>query len=181
MTWQTNTSRTAYENPWIRVREDRVTRPNGAPGLYGVVEMRHPAVFVVALDADDRVVLVEIDRYTTGPGSWEVPAGATDGEDPLVAAKRELAEETGLTATEWTELGSLHALNGIAVAREHFFLARGLADAVAADASQAEEGIGQVRRVPFAEVRDMIAEGRLRDGESVAALSLAAIHLGRWA
>jgi 8-oxo-dGTP pyrophosphatase MutT (NUDIX family) len=179
MAWQTLSTRTVYENPWIRVRQDEVIRPGGGSGIYGVVEMRHPAVFVVALDDEDRIVLVSVDRYTTAPASWEVPAGATDGEDPLVAARRELAEETGLSARQWTALGSLNALNGIAVAPEHVFLARDLHSVADAGASQAEEGIAEVRRVPFAEVVAMIGGGEIHDGETVAAVALAAIRLGR--
>jgi enoyl-CoA hydratase/carnithine racemase len=60
--WSTLGSRVVYENPWIRVREDAVERPDGTPGVYGVVEVRSPAVFVVAVTADDAVLLVTLDR-----------------------------------------------------------------------------------------------------------------------
>lgn len=181
--WQTVSSRVVYENPWITVREDATTTPDGRPGVYGVVELR-PSVFVVALTDDDEVVLVTVDRYTTGPGSLEVPAGGTDGQDPLVAAQRELAEEAGLTAREWTAVGTTEALNGIARAVEHVFVARGLepvGDAAATVHEQGVEGITAVRTVPFGEVLTMVRDGRVRDGETVAALALAALHLGRLA
>ncbi|WP_072314590.1 NUDIX domain-containing protein [Agrococcus sp. Marseille-P2731] len=180
MRWTTRSTRIAYENPWIRVHEDEVTRPDGGEGLYGVVELRD-AVFVVALDEDDAVVLVTIDRYTIGRDSLEVPAGGSDDQEPLVAAQRELLEETGLEASEWMPLGSLDALNGIARAREHVFLARGLSQAADAAESQGEEGISAVTRVPFGEALAMCGDGRIRDGETIAALALAAIRLGRLA
>ncbi|MFT4306123.1 MAG: NUDIX hydrolase [Microbacterium sp.] len=179
MGWTTRASRTVYENRWISVREDRVTGPAGE-GVYGVVRMRHPAVFVVALDDEDRVCLVAVDRYTTGR-SWEVPAGGSDGEDPLAAARRELVEETGLAASEWIRLGTMHALNGVAEAPEHVFLARGLSVAADAAATQSEEGIVELVRVPFAEALAMVADGRITDGETVAALAYAGIRLGRFA
>ncbi|GIG29653.1 NUDIX domain-containing protein [Cellulomonas marina] len=183
--WGTLDSRVAYENPWLVVREDRVRRPDGGAGLYGVVEVRRPSVFVVALDDEDRVVLVTVDRYTTGPGSVELPGGGTDGEDPLVAARRELAEETGLTAREWTRLGGMEALNGVARAPEHVVLAQGVeplpaAGAAGTAAEQASEGISTVRRVPFAQVLALVADGTIRDGETIAALAIAGIHLGRF-
>ncbi|MFJ2298024.1 NUDIX domain-containing protein [Oerskovia paurometabola] len=197
MPWITESSRTAYENPWMRVREDRVIRPDGAPGIYGVVELRWPAVFVVALTDDDEVVLVTQHRYATDALSIEVPAGASDGEEPLVAAQRELFEETGLRAREWVRVGGMDALNGLAKAPEHVFVARGLTgplpgraagDASEAtdaargqSASQVEEGISRVEAVPFHEVLGMISRGTVRDGETIAALALAGLWLGRFA
>ena len=178
VTWQTNGSRIVYENAWISVREDAVTGPAG-DGIYGVVTMRHPAVFIVALDEEERVCLVALDRYTIGR-SIEVPAGGTDGEDPLVAAQRELLEETGLRAEEWTAIGTMNALNGVAVAPEHVFLARGLSAAGGADAMDEGEGIEEVSWVPFAEALSKIANGEITDGETVAALAYAGIHLGRF-
>ncbi len=77
MPWQTRSSRTVYANPWIEVREDDVVRPDGSPGIYGVVELRRPAVFVVPLTDDDEVVLVEVDRYTVGGLSRSRPGAPT--------------------------------------------------------------------------------------------------------
>jgi 8-oxo-dGTP pyrophosphatase MutT (NUDIX family) len=105
------------------VREDEVTRPDGQPGLYGVVEVRAPAVFVVPVTDAGEVVLVEVDRYATGGRSWEVPAGGSDGQDLFVAAQRELLEETGLVAGELTALARVQSLNGVADAPGQVFLA----------------------------------------------------------
>src|SRR6478672_594931 len=150
VTWPVRETRVVYENPWIRVREDAVTRPDGGDGIFGVVEVQRPAVFVVALTDDDELVLVTIDRHTVGT-SVEVPAGGTDGEDPLAAARREHAEETGLVARDWREIGTMNALNGVCRAPEVVYLATGLARVPGAPASaaRAEEGIRGVRRVPF--------------------------------
>ena len=180
MSWKALDSRTVYENRWIRVREDAVIRPDGADGIYGVVEMVAPAVFVVALTAAEEVVLVVQERYTTGARSIEVPAGATDGEEPLLAARRELREETGLVAERWRPLGRMNALNGIADAPELVFLATGLSAAAEGDERDAE-GITEVLRVPFGDVLRMVAAGDIVDGETIASLALAGIALGRFA
>ena len=182
MSWPVRETRVAYENPWIVVHEDTVTRPDGTAGLYGVVEVRRPAVFVVALTDDDEVVLVTVDRHTVG-SSIEVPAGGTDGQDPLVAAKRELAEETGLAATDWRRIGGMDALNGICRAPEHVFLATGLSQAPGRDGRDAsareEEGISHVRRVPLTEVIGLVRDGAITDSETLAALLHALVALGR--
>lgn len=176
--WTTRASTTVYENPWIRVREDAVDGPDGTPGIYGVVEVRNPAVFVVPLTDDDEVVLVEVERYATGTLSLEVPAGGSDGQDLLLAAQRELREETGLAATSWEQVGTMFALNGVCDAIEHVFLARGLHTA-AEEAEQAAEGITGTRTVPWADAMGLVRDGTITDGETVAALMYAALALGR--
>jgi 8-oxo-dGTP pyrophosphatase MutT (NUDIX family) len=175
--WKVTSSRIAYENPWIQVVEDQVIGPDGAPGLYGVVEVRNPAVFIVAVDDAGEVLFESVDRHTVGL-SLEVPAGGNDGEDLLVAAERELYEETGYVAERWQPIGSMWALNGICRAPEHVFLAQGLSRA--ADGADAPaEGISDVRWVPWPEVLHMVSTGVITDGETLASLMYAAVALGK--
>jgi 8-oxo-dGTP pyrophosphatase MutT (NUDIX family) len=175
--WTVTSSRTAYENRWITVVEDEVITPDGTPGVYGVVGVRHPAVFIVAVNERDEVLFERVDRHTVGP-SLEVPAGGSDGEDLLLAAQRELYEETGYVAQRWQAIGFMWALNGVCRAPEHVFLAQDLSRA--ADGPDAHaEGISGVRWVPWSEVLALVASGELSDGESVASLMYAAVALGR--
>lgn len=178
MTWPTRARRTVYENQWITVTEDEVVRPDGRDGIYGVVELRNDAVFVVAMTDDDEVLLVTVDRHTVGE-SIEVPAGGTDGEDPLAAAQRELLEETGYEASEWREIGRMTALNGICRAAEIVFLATGLRQAESGAHSQAEEGITRLQAVPWSQAVRMVRNSEITDGETVAALFHAEVALGR--
>ena len=102
----TRLSRTVvYQNPWITLFHDEVRRPDGLPGIYGVVHYRNRAVGVVPLDEQDRVLLVGQYRYTLDLYSWEIPEGGGGMEEELLAAaQRELLEETGYSAgagTSW--------------------------------------------------------------------------------
>jgi 8-oxo-dGDP phosphatase len=176
--WRVTSSRIAYENPWIQVVEDQVIGPDGAPGLYGVIEVRNPAVFIVAVNDAGEVLFESVDRHTVGL-SLEIPAGGSDGEDLLVAAKRELYEETGYIAERWRSIGSMNALNGLCRAAERVFLAQGLSrDATGTDATA--EGISHVRWVPWLEVLHMVETSEITDGETVASLLHAAIALGKF-
>jgi 8-oxo-dGTP pyrophosphatase MutT (NUDIX family) len=177
VSWQTHTSKVVYENAWIRVREDAVTRPDGQPGIYGVVETRHPSVFIVALTDDREVLLVTQDRYTSGRSSIEVPAGNSDGEDPLEAAKRELREESGYVAGSWSELGRMEAANGFCTEVQHVFLARELTHV--GDDRKAEDGITDVRFVAFDEVLEMVRRGEITDGQTISSLMLTELHAPR--
>ena len=173
--WRTSSTRPVYENPWIRVREDEVVRPDGTPGIYGVVEVRSPAVFVVPVTAAGEVVLVTVDRYTTGRATPEVPAGGSDGEDLLAAARRELREETGLAAATWRPIGAVDSLNGVAAAPGQVFLATGLIEVGGQETEV--EGITAVHRVGWAELVAMIGRGEVTDNETLGALLLAVVAL----
>lgn len=178
MSWTTIASRVVYENRWIRVREDAVRRPDGEDGTYGVVETRGPSVFVVALTDDDEVVLVEQERYPTGTRSLELPAGNSEGEEPLAAARRELCEEAGIAAAVWQPLGQLESMNGICDELQHVYLARELSHGQ--PHRKDEDGITAVRTVPFAQALRMVGSGAIVDGQSVSSLALAGVALGRF-
>lgn len=172
--WKKLSSRIAYENPWIRVREDKVIHPGGREGIYAVVEVP-PSVFIVACDEERKLQLIECFRYSTDSMSLEIPAGGTEGEDPLEAAKRELQEETGFTARSWQQIGELDVHNGVCREVMYVFLATDLKQT--GEHEQQADGIKRTLSLPVEEVFAAIASGRIRDSESIAALHLAKSHL----
>ena len=166
--WKTKSSRVVYENNWIRVREDEVIRPDGNPGIYGVIYIR-PSVGVVAINERDEVVLVGQWRYSVERYSWEVPRGGShSGEmDMLLVAQRELAEETGVRAANWTCLGRVDNGNGVANDVQTLYLATGLTPTPMN--LDPEEEIA-VEWHPFSEVFEMAMDGRITEVCSVAAI-----------
>ena len=170
--WQTHATRAIYDNDWISVREDDVTRPDGNPGIYGVVSMKNRAVGVVPLHKDGTVTLVGQFRYTMNEYSWEIPeGGCPDTELPIHAARRELREETGLIAANIEPLGGeIHLSNSVCDERGYLFLAMELE---AGDANPEGTEELQLRRVPLKEAVAMALRGEITDGLSVLGLLLA--------
>ena len=176
--WLTVSSKRVYDNPWITVREDRVVRPDGEPGIYGVVHYKNLAVGVLALE-EDSVYLVGQYRYPLQSYSWEIPeGGCAEGEEPLRAAQRELMEETGLEAECWQTLGEAYLSNSVADEYAVWFLATGLVPG-----ERRPEGTERlsVRRVPLTEALTMALDGEITDALSLVALmSYALKHLAEF-
>lgn len=163
-------SRIAYENPWLRVREDRIIRPGGTPGLYGVIERRDFAVVVPWQDG--RLTLVQQYRYPMGERLWEFPQGVSELHDPdlLACAARELREETGLVAADMVDCGRVYLAAGICNQAYSVVLATGLTPG--AHARDATEEDLVVADLPLAQVEAMLREGEIRDATSLAAFGL---------
>ncbi len=174
--YKTLSSRIAYQNKWITVREDTIIHPNGEQGLYGVV-VTNPSVFVVALTDKDEVCLVSQFRYPTQMYSIEIPAGGSENQDPLIAAQRELLEESGFVAKRWDKVGTLQMLNGLLSEIGTVFLARELTrESVQLDSFDA---ISEMKLVPLAEVLTMIKNGEITDSPAISALMQTLLFLGK--
>jgi 8-oxo-dGTP pyrophosphatase MutT (NUDIX family) len=174
--WRRTGRRVAYENPWIAVWHDDVVRPDGSAGIYGVVHLRNLAVGVVALDDEDRVLLVGQHRYALDVYSWEIPEGGVPlEEDALDGARRELREETGVVAARWEEIGRFHLSNSVTDEAGILYRATDLAQEVAAP--EASEELA-VRWVAFDEAVAMTVDGRITDAMTIMGIQRVALdHL----
>src|SRR3989344_6091397 len=167
--WKKLDSKIVHRNKWYKVRKDRVVRPDGKLGYYHVIELGK-SVAVIAIDSEDKIVLVEQFRYPTQMFSLELPGGSANKQNPLIAAKRELIEETGLVAKNWKFLGKLPSANGISDDFSYLYIARDLVQQK--PTKQKEEGIN-VKKFSINKILSMIKRNQLTDVHLIAAVHLA--------
>jgi len=168
--WQKVEQRIVYENAWIRVTHHDVIRPDGQPGIYGVVHYQNLAVGVLPIDENGWTWLVGQYRFAIGQYSWEIPeGGCPEGESTLLAAQRELREETGLVASDWRQIGSSYLSNSVSDELATIYVARGI---TRGQASPDGTEILQLRHLPFYEAIRMVLPGPITDAISVMAILL---------
>ena len=138
--------------------------------------VHHPgASAVVAIDEDNRIIMEKQFRYALNDYLLEIPAGKLDkGEDPLVCAKRELEEETGIIASEWISLGTIATSPGFCNEVIHLFVAKGLSKG---EIHWDEDEYVEVERYTFDELLQRIQEEKIKDSKTLSALLLAMPYL----
>ncbi|MDA3630826.1 NUDIX hydrolase [Saccharopolyspora oryzae] len=164
-------SEDVYVGKILALRADEVGMPGGGHARREVVE-HLGAVAVVAIDEQDQVVLLHQYRYPVGRRLWELPAGLLDvaGEDPVRTAQRELVEEAGVAAADWSVLVDVVSSPGFTDESIRIFLATGLSDVDRPEAVGDEEADLVIRRVPFAEAVDMVLAGEIVNAPTVSGL-----------
>ena len=166
----------SYHGVVVEVTADLVRLPNGATGIREVVH--HPGgVCVAAVDGQGNVAVVRQFRYPFGAHLLELPAGKLEpGEDPFLAAQRELSEETGLEAGQWTDLGFIYVSPGISTETLYLYLATDLRQG---RAHPDPNEFLDVERMPLAELVQMASDGRIHDAKTVVGALKAQAFLGR--
>ena len=173
--WTTLKSEWVYETPWIRVQRHEVLNPAGNPGVYSTVHFRNKAIGILPLDDDFNTWLVGQYRYPLGSYSWEIPEGGGALDVPLeISARRELQEETGISAVEFIPLLRMHLSNSVSDEEAIVFIAKGLSFG---EPAPEETEVLQVRKLHLLEAYEMVLREEITDSITVAALMKAYIML----
>jgi len=172
--WTIHSSTTMYADPWLEVVRDEVTRPDGAPGSYAIVQLKS-GVCVIALDAKRAVHLTKEFHYAVGRTTIEgVSGGIERGESPQLTAQRELAEEIGIEAAKWTHLGRIDPFTAAIDSTVDLFLAEYLTPCMAEP--EGTELIESVA-VPIREAIEMVLNGAITHAPTCVALLRLALEL----
>lgn len=170
--WKTLNKRIIYSNPWITLEEHDVITPAGTDGIYGKVLFQNKAVAIIPIDKDLHTWLIGQYRYTLDEYSWEIPMGGGPiGTDVLESAKRELKEETGISAAKWTEIMRIHPSNSVSDEEGFVFLAE---DLTYGETEFEDTEKLEIIKVPLSEAVEKVMKGEITDAISVAGLLKAA-------
>lgn len=175
--WNTLSADTRYENPWIKVVHHEVTDVTGKPGIYGTVHFKNTAIGIIPLDSEMNTWLVGQYRFPLGSYSWEIPEGGGEASaTTLDSAKRELREETGITASRWEKILDMHLSNSVTDEKAVIYLAQDL-ELGESEPEDCEQLV--IRKLPFSEALRMALEGEITDAMAVAGLLAAARIIGQ--
>jgi 8-oxo-dGDP phosphatase len=174
--WQTQSSKQIYDNPWLTLHEDKVINPGGGISHYGKLNFKNLAIGIIPLDENNNTWLVGQYRYVPDCYSWEIPMGGGSLAIPaLESAKRELKEETGLTANNWQELMKLHTSNSVTDERGLVYVAR---DLTQGETAFEETEALLIQKMPLHEAVERVLSGEITDAVSVAGLLKLKLQMG---
>ncbi|MDX2197268.1 MAG: NUDIX hydrolase [Cytophagales bacterium] len=170
--WKTLSKQDKYDNPWIHVCEHQVHKPNGEPGIYGVVSFKNIATGIVPIDSEGYTYLVGQYRYPTALFTWEIPEGGVPmGQDYFEGAKRELKEETGYTAAKWTYLCKIHTSNSVCDEYGYLYMAE---DLTPGDTQFDDTEVIHIKKVHLKDALQMVLDSSITDSMSQVGILMAA-------
>jgi len=173
--FKTLSTKVVYQNPWITVEENEIIHPDTGKGIYGVVKTKD-SVTVVPVNNKSEIFLIRSFSYPAQKWHWELPAGGVDNDDYTTASKRELLEETGITAKTWQQIGVARPMDGLATEHMATLLAT---DLTIGEIPSADDNhlISDRRFFDLSTVREMVQNGEIDEGQSLSALYYYELYL----
>lgn len=166
--WSLISDKAVYENNWIKVNHHEVVDPSGNPGIYGKVHFKNIAVGILPIDENGNTWIVGQYRYPLDRYSWEIPEGGCPIDtDPLQSAQRELQEETGIIANQWELLLESDISNSVTDEVAFIYVAKELS--FTTPSLESTEDI-TAKKIPFAELLEMVINGKIRDSITIMAV-----------
>lgn len=166
--WKFVKGKRIYDNPWITLEEDEVINPGGGTSYYGKVLFKNYAIGIVPVDEQFNTWLVGQWRYTLGEYSWEIPMGGGPvEEDRMESARRELKEETGISAVKWEQILKMHTSNSVTNEVGYAYLAQDLSFG---ETEFEETEKLDIKKLPLKTAVDMCYGGEITDSLSMIAL-----------
>ncbi|QDT12737.1 NUDIX domain-containing protein [Planctomycetes bacterium K23_9] len=173
--WTVLQSTKVYQDPWLSVRKDDVIRPDGDPGTHSVVTIK-PGVSVLAIDTEHNVFLTSEFHYAVNRVTLEaVSGGIESSEEAVVSAKRELREELGIIAKDWTDLGTCDPFTASLLSPTKLYLAQDLSFV---DAAPEGTEVIQSIKMPLAEAIEKVMQSEVTHAPSCTLILKAARYLG---
>ena len=166
--WKILAENVKYDNPWIKVTEFDVITPGGNNGIYGKVHFKNLAIGIIPIDKEGNIYMIGQYRFVLEQYSLEIPeGGGLIGIDPLLSAKRELREETGLEAAQWTKILEMHLSNSVSDELSIVYLATELIQGI----SEPEDTeVLDIIKIPFEEAYQKVLQFDITDSMTVAAI-----------
>lgn len=167
--WTTLSGEEKYQNRWIKVTEYQVINPAGGKGIYGKIHFKNKGIGIIPIDDEGNTWLVGQYRYTLDEFHWEIPEGGGPlKENPLEAAKRELKEETGLSAKKWTPLLRMNPSNSVSDEECMIYLAEDIEQGES-DLEETEADL-KVKKMPLKDAIEMVVRGEIADSMTMTGL-----------
>ncbi len=166
--WKIIDENLIYDNKWISLTHYNIINPNGGEGIYGKVHFKNIAIGIVPIDEEGNTWLVGQHRFPINRYSWEIPEGGCPlDQEPIVGAKRELLEETGLVAEEWKEVLTIYLSNSVCDEKAIIFIAKNLSQHTP---QPDDTELLQIKKVKLQEAFEMVKQNIITDAVAVAAL-----------
>lgn len=173
--WKKLSRKVVYKTPWFFINRDDVLDPTGKPTTYSTFNFTNNPVHIVAMDDGYNIYLVKQFRYPVGATTWELPAGHTDGQSAVAAAKRELLEETGLVAKKIEKVGDCVMTPGVSGSKMQLVFAYGVKKQ--SNDLDKVDGIEAIKKCTVSEIRQMIKEDKIMDSLSITGFYFALEYL----